>query len=649
MFKPILGISRLIAISVTAMCTLTSLLHAENDTAASTQAFEQKLEALTDGIVASVMQENNIPGLTISVVKDGKPVLLKGYGYADIEAKKPVDPYKSMFRVGSVSKTFTWTAIMQLVEQGKVDLHANVNSYLKGFQLPEPHGIPLTLNDIMAHRPGYEDGGFGYLFTKNAEDVITPLEILKDHIPAQVNKPGVAVSYSNYATGIAGLVVENVSGQPYNDYIEEHVLGPLEMSQTSFREPLGPNHRLKEIPEHLKDDLATAYSQSAGRHKDAGFTFIHPFGPVGSASSSAADMANYMIAHLQKGRFKNSRILKEETVDLMRKRNFQDHLETTDIAHGFFNGKISGYEYWGHGGATSSFKTMMKFVPELNFGVFVSINQSPGTVPVYNIPNLLIENLFPPKEKIEFLKPTENFTETGKRFTGQYLGNRRNFSKLEAIFNLESKPITIAIDGEGYLIRADGGSVTAWVQVGPLAFRRSDTADVMEFDEDSEGNILRYHSEAGHKSYDKVGFIDTPNFFFMGMGAITLFSLTTLVWGLYRRKHSTTEKPDLYGRIAILAALGGAFWLLTWHYTLDAIDGMGEGIFYTFPIPSLVFTIWVSFAVSLLMLVLSASTIPVWQKSGWTLVRKIHHSLFGLSGLLFIKVLWDWNLLGFYY
>lgn len=626
----------------------------ETETGTQISEFSQRVEWLADGIVSSVMAENNIPGLTLSVVKDGNIVLTKGYGYADAPDKIPVDPDNTLFRIGSVSKTFTWTAVMQLVEQGKLDLNENVNHYLKTFQLPEPNGAPLTLNDMMAHRPGYEDGALGYLFADNPEGVISLEEWLQKYMPAQVRAPGEAVSYSNYASALAGLIVQEVSGQDFNDYVEAHILEPLQMHHTSFREPLGADHPEQSIAKRLENDFAVGHTRQSGQHIDAGFEYIHQVGPAGSASSTATDMAHYMIAHLQKGHFGDKRILREKTAEQMRQRNFTDRMAMTDFAHGFFHSKIAGYDAYGHGGATLVFKTIMQIFPELQFGVFVSINQGPGTLPVYHIPELLVKNLFPNKNTLANPKPPADFAERGKRFVGTYMNNRRSFTGLEKLSVLDASPAKVSVDDEGYLLIADG-DVSAWVEIAPLTFRNVENDSVVVFDEDSNGNILRYNGERGHASYEKISFFETPAFLKIALGVMLFFSITTLL-GAWRRRIIANVSAAVDGskshwsaRLAFWCACGGVLLGLSVAFAVQQVSTGGSALLFHFPPSSLVFTIWVALIVSLMLLFLLLSVVPAWKIGEWSLWRKLHHSLFALAGVMLIVGLWQWNLLGFNY
>ena len=269
------------------------------------------LEAFFDGVMAAHLKAQRIVGATVSVVKDGELFFAKGYGHADLEKNVPVDPERTLFRVGSTSKLFTWTAILQLMEQGKVDLDADVNTYLTQFQIPATFPQPITLRNLLTHTPGLEDGALGYLIVRSKEESPPLADALELHMPARVRPPttdwsdGTNASYSNWGTALAGLIVANVSGLSYDEYIERNIFQPLGMSRSSFREPL---------PDGLIGDMSKGY-RYRGTQEAGGFEYIHHFGPAGSMSSSATDMARFMIAHLQNGRFGDTRILQEATAE----------------------------------------------------------------------------------------------------------------------------------------------------------------------------------------------------------------------------------------------------------------------------------------------------------------------------------------------
>ena len=145
-------------------------------------------EAFLDGVMPMQLAREDIAGAVVLVVKDGKVLLAKGYGYSDVKKRTPVSPDGTLFRTGSVSKLFTWTAVMQLVEQGKIDLNRDVNDYLD-FKIPTKFGKPITVKDLMTHTPGFEETAED-LFLAKASDLKPMDEYLKAHLPERVYPPG---------------------------------------------------------------------------------------------------------------------------------------------------------------------------------------------------------------------------------------------------------------------------------------------------------------------------------------------------------------------------------------------------------------------------------------------------------------------------
>ena len=231
------------------------------------------LESFLDGIMPLLLQRENIAGATISVVKDGKLIFAKGYGFSDVDKRTPVTADATLFRPGSISKLFTWTSVMQLAEQGKLDLDKDVNEYLD-FKIPPRDGKPITLKNIMTHSAGFEEVGRD-LFVADAQQMYNVDKFLKQHVPARIFPPGVVPAYSNYATTVAGYIVQRVSGKPFDQYAQDNIFTPLDMQRTTFVQPL---------PDNLKPLMSNGYKKAS--EKAQPFEFVEAY-PAGSVSTTA--------------------------------------------------------------------------------------------------------------------------------------------------------------------------------------------------------------------------------------------------------------------------------------------------------------------------------------------------------------------------
>ena len=319
------------------------------------------VEAFLDGIVPLQLEQQDVAGATIAIVKDGKLFFSKGYGYADVKEKKPVVAEETLFRPGSVSKLFTWTAVMQLHEQGKLDLDRDVNEYLD-FKIPEAFGQPVTMKNILTHTAGFEEQLKDFF----AADKTNPNlgEYVKTHIPKRIFPPGTTPAYSNYATTLAGYIVERVSGQPFTEYVEQHIFKPLGMTRSTFVQPLPPE---------LAPLMSKGYLLASDEAQE--FESISLF-PAGSMSSPATDIAKFMLAHLQEGRLGEAQILKPETVRLMHSRLFALEPAANAMAYGFYEESRNGRRIIGHAGDTTQFHSDLHLIPDAGLGFFISYNST---------------------------------------------------------------------------------------------------------------------------------------------------------------------------------------------------------------------------------------------------------------------------------
>ncbi|HET7771857.1 MAG TPA: serine hydrolase domain-containing protein, partial [Chloroflexota bacterium] len=279
-----------------------------------------ELEAFLDQLLGTQMKENQIAGAAVSVVRAGQLLFAKGYGYADLAKGIPVDPEHTIFRTGSVGKTFTSTAVMQLVEQGKLDLDADVNTYLD-FRIPNTYPQPITLKHLLTHTSGLENRLLASA-VRDSRDLVPAREWLVSHMHARVRPPGVAAAYSNYNTMLAGYIVERVSGQPYDRYIQQHIFDPLGMTHSAASSQLPPD---------LRPHVSVGYASLGGVLQPFPEYIAQPAAvPAGGHHSSVIDMARYMIAHLENGRFGDAhipevRILKEATMQQMHSGLYAPH------------------------------------------------------------------------------------------------------------------------------------------------------------------------------------------------------------------------------------------------------------------------------------------------------------------------------------
>jgi len=484
------------------------------------------VESFLDGLLPLQIKRDDIAGATVAVVKDGKLLFAKGYGYADVEKKKPVSAQDTLFRPGSVSKLFTWTAIMQLFEQGKLNLDADVNQYLD-YQIPEAFGKPITLKNIMTHTPGFEEQIKDLFQTNPAKPDLG--QYLKTHIPRRIYAPGTVPAYSNYATAVAGYIVERVSGRPFDDYINENIFKPLKMQHSTFAQPL---------PQGLAELMSNGYR--LGSDKPEAFEIVNPF-PAGSLSSSATDMAQFMMAHLQEGKLGDAQILKPETARLMHSRLFALDDAMNGMCYGFYEESRNGHRIIGHGGDTVYFHSDLHLVLDQNVGFFVSYNSggradSPGRT---NLWDAFLDRYYP------YTVPAATSStakEDAKAASGSYILSRRSEGSFFKAVSLISQ-FTVSADGEGDIVTAQltgaNGKPKHWQAIGPMTFRDRDGQDKLIFKPDESGRmqmVLPYPFFVGQRA----GVLQNGKLLLTVLViSLVLMLLTLILWpvGWFVRRH----------------------------------------------------------------------------------------------------------------
>jgi CubicO group peptidase (beta-lactamase class C family) len=483
-----------------------------------------------DGLMPQEIEHADIAGAVVAVVKDGKLLFAKGYGYADVEKKIPVSPETTLFRPGSISKLFTWTSVMQQVELGKLDLDRDVNDYLD-FKIPPAFGKPITLRNIMTHTTGFEETAKN-LFVDSAEELRPTGEYLRVHMPARIFPPGATPAYSNYATTMAAYIVERLSGQNFNDYVEEHIFKPLNMTHATFRQPL---------PDALKPDMSNGYVLGSGEPKH--FEYVQ-VAPAGSLSASAVDMTHFMIAHLQNGKYGDAQILKPETAIQMHARQQGVWPASMNaMCLGFYEQWLDGHRSIGHGGDTISFHSNLHLILDANAGLFVSYN-SPGRAEI-DPRGLLFEKFMeryfpaPPSNQPTLATAAQD----AAAVAGSYEVSRRFDTNVLAIttvlgetkITVNPKDNTISMGAKGLNQQPE-----RFREIAPMLFRQVDGDTKIAFAPDPSGRRIAYIDYPFMVFQQISNPLDkqSVNYFIIGF-SLSVIALTLLLWPIAAilRKH----------------------------------------------------------------------------------------------------------------
>lgn len=608
-----------------------------------------ELEGFLDELLLSQMEENHIPGAAVAVVRDGQVLLAKGYGYADLENGIPVDPELTVFRIGSSGKVFTWTAVMQLVEQGRLDLGADINTYLD-FRIPDTYPQPITLEHLLTHTAGFEESWYE-TFTLDADEVLPAGEWLAAHIPARVRPPGDSPAYSNYGAELAGYIVERASGRSYGQYIQEHILDPLGMAYSSATGMPG-NPRAQASVGYFYDDGAFEPVPDLG---DDYFGQI-AMAPAGGHASSVADMARFLIAHLQDGFYGDEasemRILGESTARQMQTILYAPDPRLQGTAYGLFDFSDNGQWALGHNGDTLGFRSLLLLIPDQNLGVFVVYNSE--TAAGLELQHLGFQRAFFdhyfPAPPVEPIQPSADFDEGAGRFEGTYQLTQMSYTTLEKFMEVSGGgQVEISSPGDGTLLWTTPWGVWKFVEVEPLYFRQVDRSFGIAFREDGQGRITHLFSDMTPMyTFEKLAWYETAGFNMALLGATLLIFLSMIVaatiGAVRSRRHRGEAKDETRGTRASTRILLGIS-------ALNVLFVLGTFIWGN---PRPMFGVSPAFQVVLGLGVLSAALTAgalvgmalAWKDRYWGTASRLYYSVVSVAALAFVWFLNQWNLLG---
>jgi len=524
--------------------------------------------AWLDGLLPYGLKSGDIAGAVVAVVKDGKVLFQSGYGYADVERKIPMDPERIMMRIGSTSKLFTWTAVMQLVEQGKLDLHRNVDDYLD-FKVSPPGGPSITLLDLMNHRGGFEEGLKDVLATDPRAFMSTET-YLKQHPRPLIFRPGTVPAYSNFGAALAGYIVQRVSGQPFERYVEEHIFQPLGMQHSTFDQPL---------PDRFKGMVSRGYRTASQPPQP--YELITT-APAGSVASTAADMGRFMLANLQQGHLGSYDMLDAQTTQLMHSPSEDALPGFATMAHGFFHETRNGHVLVGHGGDTIFFHTELDVLPAEGVGIFYSFNSRGRDQAVYGLRKAVLDQFmdryFPAHGTAGQAATLASAAADAQKIAGRYESSRRIEHGFLSVFYLLQQTV-IGANPDGSIsapnelepgeARFREVAPGIWHQIDgtrQLALRNIDGVKTV-MDSEDPTSVLQ---EVPALQAAPLNLTVLVGSFLVLAGAVLLWPISYLVRRHYRPGAQTVDKQRMRTLLRV-AAVYDVTWLLVWSAVLTPV------------------------------------------------------------------------------
>ncbi|MBV8882842.1 MAG: serine hydrolase [Chroococcidiopsidaceae cyanobacterium CP_BM_RX_35] len=609
----------------------------------------KELEAFIDQFFAKYEAEQ-IPGKVFVLVKDGSIFLSKGYGYANIEQLTPVIPSKTLFRVGSLSKLFTATAVMQLAEQGKLRLNDDINRYLKQFHVENNSFEPLTSAHLLTHTDGF-DVAWTIGAATHCQSPLPSLErFLSQNLPQRVRSPGKLYVYGDAGMALAGYLVQVLSGAPFTQYINQNILQPLDMHHSSFQQPLPPE---------LESNLAVGYEDKNATLQKTPFTCGKSV-PSIALSATATDMAHFMIAHLQGGHYGKMQLLNETTVQDMHRQhftNFPSLPAAAGSAYGFYERFQNHQRAIEHGGSIYGYTSQLFLMPEQNLGFFVAYNKEDKVELRENLIEQFLDHYYPePKNKNSPPHPqlSTQFQQQAQELNGNYRFVRypqHSFAKLWAILFGPRPDLRLRSNSDGTLTLLPIG--TKWVQVKPLLLQYLDGKSYLRFWQDNQGQITNVSlSKYVFVTYEKLLWYETVDFQQGIVGfCILMFLSACRVWPIeplmlhwrgrsFQVSRFTRVMQFLIGAIGILN-LSFLIGMLLVTLQIDYWE-----FFFGMP-PITIALLYLPILTTSLTAGLPIAALLAWQDKRWSVMQRLHHLLIALAAGIFILLLDYWNLLGF--
>ncbi len=530
---PAMGATGAQAASPTANATQTANAA---QTASATQTADRgvdsraEVEAFVDAAMAEDLAEHRVSGATVSVVKDGELLFAEGYGYADRRNETPVVADRTLFRVGSVSKLFVWTAAAQQVEEGELDPNASVNRYLDRVEIPRRYGRPVTLEHLATHTAGFEDSYEG--LAVESPDDRRPLGDALQDVPARVRPPGEVTSYSNYGAALAGHVVARQADTTFDSYVENRIFAPLNMTRSTFRQP---------VPADVPGRLSAGYRYRNGRFVRGEFETIG-MPPAGSMSATSTDVAKFMLAHLQGGRYGDARLLSESATERMHRQHFTNHPALNGMGFGFYEESRNGVRIVGHGGDTELFHSGLWLFPERDLGVFVSYNSVGGVQARQEFFDSFVDRFFPAEERPATAPPVaadggaDDGVDDGRTasnpplstFTGAYRSTRLPYSDFTKIAGVGSDFRVGRAENATLVTSIPGQGTQRWVRTGPTVFEEVAGDDELAFRVEDGRATYAFFDSRPPVSFERIAVWETT----LAQGGLFAAALVVFLTGL---------------------------------------------------------------------------------------------------------------------
>jgi CubicO group peptidase (beta-lactamase class C family) len=624
------------------------------------------VETWSDATFEPALATHRFSGLVIAVVQGDSLLFAKGYGFADYEAQTRVDPAVTRFRIGSISKTFTATAIAQLIDAGAIkSVDEPAASYLRRVRLTGTQE-KITLDHLLTHRGGFDASAFGLGTNRDAALPLSAGQVGR-YSNALVRTPGELSVYSNYGIALLGLIVEDVTGQKAHDYLRDKIFEPLSMHDTTLNNSSRPSRNL---------GVPYAFLPN-GQAQKVNFVGVHPlFAPAGALESTALDMAKYMLSNIDEGRGTSASVVSADGYQRLHRRVAGNHPASSGFGMSFLTLDWNGTHFVGHGGDWPGFHSIMLFSPQDKVGFFVSCMceypqgglleqlggygrfradlSHPVELPLTNvgIAQAFLKRFWGARTPVRQAANTDLSV-----FEGTYWHEDRNHFTVEKLLELTGGPASTLVvereDAKHLRINGTGGyeAIAPGVFWNPSAEPNLSQnfwdSELWAFSADPRGTPHAASPTWGLDPYVRTSPYASPRFVANAAAVLTLVALSGIVALFWPARCRASRLGTFLPTVTAGAVVG---------IPLVLFSGYREGDGFVFALllgepGRFLWAIILANAVALLAVGLSGTAILAWRNAYWGdrwrgIARRIHFSLLATAALGLAMIAAFFNLLG---
>ena len=599
----------------------------------------KEVEDFTDEFFKQNMEQYHVPGVAIAFVKDDQVAFMEGYGYADVENKIKVEPQKTVFGIGSISKLLTTTAVMQQVEAGQIDLNKDVNEYLEAFKVKNTFKAPVTMKSLLTHSSGFIQSSIG-IGTRNLNEIKELGNYLKTALPKIKYEPRTFFSYSNQGMSLAGYIVECISRIKFEDYMKKNIFEPLQMKDSSFKQP---------IPENMKSNQAIGYGYEVQKQRlfRTPSMYYHVV-PAGGCYTTVEDMSKFIIANLNDGKYKDNQILDKNTMNEMHEQHFTHNEKMPGQAYGFWESFENNKRALFHTGTTDGYASLLYMIPEEKIGFIICYNLPSDKLRSSFLSSFL--DTFYPVIEDEIIPDLKEDKESSEKYEGLYWNVEKPRDTIDKIEILMSEGlISVKETDNGSLKLTDyyGKAMGEYREIEPAVFQKVQGEEIITFKTKS-AKIDRTYLYFKNEALEKVRWYENRMIsIILGIVSLLIVMVSPFIWVtiFIRGKLKKEEKSFLEKYGAYIGLLSSV--LIVVFCVIAAMITMKLGKYaFMFGIPlSLKMTLMIPVLLCGISAGLLVTSVLAWKHNYWTRAKRYFFSIYTGSVILFLICLEFWNMI----